>query len=157
MRYPNFNLFITATEKDLLDQTHSLGLRKRASGLVKVGEYIQLHYKGIIPNTKEELLSIPFVGNYTADAILCHAFDVNRPTYDSNFARLIDRFFQLGLNMPKQKDTYGYLFSCELINHTRNRFREFNLSILDFSDAICRPKKPKCEICSLSPHCSYHV
>lgn len=102
-------------------------------------------YDGKIPDTKEELLAFPGVGNYTASAVLCFAFDKKVEIVDANVVRLYSRLF----NIPKKilnKKARKML--------PKRKAKSYNESILDFSAAVCK-KQPNCEYCVLRNDCDY--
>jgi A/G-specific adenine glycosylase len=156
-RFPNIYILNKTDEKEIVDVISNLGLKKRAKGLKLLSKKIVEEFDGEIPKDKKTLLKMPFIGNYTADAILCHAFNIRTPTYDTNFARVIDRYFHLSLSKPISKDPKGYSFAKCIIRHSYNEYKQFNLSIIDFADAICLPKKPKCVFCPLNSSCYYYL
>lgn len=155
-RYPEIGELAKASEYEIFDLIKALGLAKRARGIRRMSEQIIKEYSGEIPKERKQLLKIHWVGSYIANAILCHAFEISVPTYDANFARVIDRFFSLNLKKPKQKDPRGFAFASYLMPFADNRFKEFNLSVIDFSDAICKSIKPKHDDCPINCNCKYY-
>jgi len=72
-----------------------LGLKYKVARLKKLGEVIISKYGGDIPCQEDELLSLPGVGQYIANAILCFAFSYKVPLVDVNILRMYERVFSL--------------------------------------------------------------
>jgi endonuclease-3 len=104
-------------------------------------------FRGKIPDTMEELLTLPGVGRKTANVVLGNAFGVPGIVCDTHVIRLSRRLglsansdavkleFDLAEIIPKKNWT---LFSHLLIFHGRN---------------ICKARKPDCENCPVVKFC----
>jgi len=104
-------------------------------------------YGGKVPDTMEELVTLPGVGRKTANVVLGNAFGKPAIACDTHVIRLSRRLglsensdavkleFDLAEIIPKKSWT---LFSHVLILHGRN---------------ICKARKPNCENCPVSKHC----
>jgi endonuclease-3 len=104
-------------------------------------------FGGRVPQTMEELTSLPGVGRKTANVVLGNAFGIPGIACDTHVIRL-SRRLQLSENsdpvklehdlaeiVPKDRWT---LFSHLLIFHGRN---------------ICKARKPDCPVCPIAAHC----
>jgi len=156
-KYPDFHSLAKASVSELRTMILSLGLEKRARGLKRLAVQIEEQHGGKIPNNIDELLKLYGIGNYIANAILCHAFGVDVLTVDANFARILDRVFSLKLKQPAQKDKRIWNFAGGLMPHAKDHARELNLSIIDFASKICAPRKPSCRTCPLKSICDYGI
>lgn len=154
-KYSDLHSLSKAPVSELEKEISSLGLEKRAQGLRKLAEQLMEEHKGRIPNSRNELVKLHWVGNYIANALLCHAFGLDVPTVDSNFARVLVRVFSLESKTPAQKDKRIWIFAQSFMPLAKGRGRAFNLAILDLSGKICTPKKPSCEICPLNFICDF--
>jgi endonuclease III len=100
-----------------------------------------------VPDTMEELVTLPGVGRKTANVVLGNAFGMPAIACDTHVIRLSRRLglsensdpvkleFDLAEIVPKKSWT---LFSHLLIFHGRN---------------VCRARKPDCENCQISKYC----
>jgi len=100
-----------------------------------------------IPNTMQELLTLPGVGRKTANVVLGNAFGIPGVVCDTHVIRLSRRLrlstnkdavkleFDLAEIVPKKN---WLLFSDLLIFHGRN---------------ICKARKPDCENCPITKFC----
>jgi A/G-specific adenine glycosylase len=156
-KYPDLSSLSRASESEIREEITSLGLAKRAQGLNKLVKQLLEEYSGQIPNSKDKLLNLHWVGNYIANAILCHAFGEDVPTVDANFSRVLVRVFSLKAKPPVQKDKQVWSLAEKLMPLAKGYGRTFNLAILDLASGICTPKKPFCETCPLNAICDYGI
>ena len=74
---PNLESLANINEKKLLKYWEGLGYYSRVRNLKKTAKIVVSKYKKKLPNTLEELKTLPGIGDYTASAILSIAF--NKP------------------------------------------------------------------------------
>jgi A/G-specific adenine glycosylase len=151
--FPTPKDLVEASPNKILKCIASLGLRKRAVGLKRLALKLVSDYEGKVPRTQKELLELFGVGHYVANAVLSVAFEKNVPAIDSNFARVLKRVFSLKTSTIPQKDKNIILFANNLVSHVDGNFKIFNWAIIDFSNMMCLPRKPKCPICPLNSIC----
>ncbi|NLM74852.1 MAG: endonuclease III [Clostridiaceae bacterium] len=106
-------------------------------------------FDGKVPDTMEELLTLPGVGRKTANVILSTIYGKPGIIVDTHCSRLAGR---IGLTKSKnpniiEKDlmkivpkSQWSMFSHYLVFHGRN---------------VCNARKPKCEICTILAYCDY--
>jgi A/G-specific adenine glycosylase len=153
--YPSPKAIANASLKDIKASIRSLGLMKRAAGLKTMAKQIVKEYCGEVPRERKQLLALFGVGDYIADAIMCHAYGVGVLTVDANLARVFKRVFSLQTRTVPQKDKSVRLFAKEILTFAGNNCRELNLTMIDLANLICTPKNPKCPECPLSSICNY--
>lgn len=154
-QYPSPHALANASLEEVAASIKSLGLRKRAHGLKMVAQQLVNKHAGKIPKDRKELLALYGVGNYIADAVLCHAYSVDVLTVDANLARVFKRAFSLQTRTIPQKDKSVRLFASEILSYAENHCRELNLAIIDLANLVCTPKKPRCPECPLNLICDY--
>lgn len=149
---------ICKTPQDILDMgleafteaIRTIGLYKtKAKNALKTCEILVKHYKGQVPQTREELEALPGVGRKTANVVLNTAFGQLTMAVDTHIFRISNRTGiapgknvleveqQLLKFVPKE-----YLLNAHhwLILHGRY---------------ICVARKPKCPNCSISDLCDF--
>jgi endonuclease III len=104
-------------------------------------------YGGKVPQTMEELVTLPGVGRKTANVVLGNAFGIPGIACDTHVIRLSRRLALSENNDPVKlesdlveivpKDRWT-MFSHLLIFHGRN---------------ICKARKPDCPTCPIAEHC----
>lgn len=147
--YPSLDELAAADREELADIIYSLGLQnQRSKALISIGETLQ---GDGVPDDTDRLLKLPYVGRYAANATLCFAFGEPRPIVDANVVRVYTRIFDTDFDY---RDEEAWEFAENVLPEAYAW--EFNLAILDFAAAICRPKTPRCEECFFTDQCSYY-
>ena len=131
-----------------------LGLFYRADRIMSAARFIVSEYSGSVPGTIEELLEIPGVGPYTANAVFCFGFGRRAAVADTNVIRIYSRFFQLksSSSRPRQ-DRQIWKFAGSMLPDSS--FVDFNYALLDFGKMVCRSRNPRCSDCPLQKLCLY--
>lgn len=142
---------VILNESELGDKIKSCGLYKNKSkNILAASRDILTKFHGKVPNTMEELVSLPGVGRKTANVVLSNAFGVPAIAVDTHVFRVSNRIGiaegknvdqvekQLRENIPKEmwSDAHHYI-----IWHGRK---------------ICKARKPECEKCPIAPYCEYY-
>jgi len=154
-KYPDPRALADAPVEQIRKQIWTLGLEKRAPAFKRLACELVEKFGGRVPSDRKQLLDLYWVGNYIANAIMCHAYGQGVPTVDANFARILKRVFSIQAKEPAQKDARIWQFAENLMPLVRKRPSEFNLAILDFGADVCS-KKPRCTICPLNRICDYY-
>lgn len=138
---------LTATlEKDI----QSTGFyRNKAKSIQSMARSLIEHYGGEVPAEMSKLVQLAGVGRKTANVVLGNAFGINEGiAVDTHVTRVANRLgltkhpsdavkIELDLMPLAPVESWAEL-SHLLIFHGRN---------------ICDARKPRCEVCSLLPHC----
>jgi A/G-specific adenine glycosylase len=124
----------------------------RSKELKAISAFIVTKYGGRIPSTIDELDAIPFIGPYTAGAVMCFGYDSCAPMVDSNVERIIGRVF-MGSFKKKPNNKIAFHVVSQLVPQVA--YKKFNLALLDLGALICTPKNPKCRRCPLLGVCDY--
>lgn len=151
-RYSSIKELSKAKIKDLEVLLKPIGYYKlRAMQLKEISNYIVSNCGGEVPNQFEKLIQIPYVGPYTAGAILCFGFDISAPMVDSNVKRIMSRVFMNSLNHLNDRNI------TELVTGLipADKYKLFNLALLDLGAMVCLPRRPRCPICPLKNFCDY--
>ena len=151
--YPNIKSLSLANIKDIKQAISSLGLQNvRSRRLKELALIIDKQFDGKIPKKQSDLRSLPGVGEYIANAVLCLAFSQRKPMVDANVGRVLGRFFYGKEEYPPSKNR-TWRIASDLLPKTG--FKEFNLGVIDLGALICRPKAPYHEICPISEECRF--
>ena len=128
----------------------TLGLRWRVDNLVAAAAHVRDELKGRVPDSRQELITIPGVGDYIASAVLCFAFGRPSVLMDTNTQRIARRV--LGGD-PKKPDWQLRLQLHELAGRDGPNI-EWNQALLDFGALVCKARVPACGECPVQKHCS---
>jgi len=141
-----------AKEQDVLKLWQGLGYYSRARNMHKAAQNIVKDYKGIFPNTYNDIIKLKGIGPYTAAAILSFAFNQPYPVMDGNVIRVVSRLF----GVEKPVDTVPGVKTLKekltLIFDTENP-ADFNQAIMEFGATHCRQSNPLCESCFAQSYC----
>ena len=152
--FPNWKVLSNTPLAILETYLKPIGLYKqRASRLQNLAKEM-VRRKGKLPSDREELESIPFLGQYIANAIELLIFKERSPLLDVNMARVLERYFGERKLSDIRYDPYLQQLSRDFVNHEKSK--ELNWAILDFAAIICKPM-PKCDICPLKEKCFYFM
>lgn len=147
--YPSLEKLSEADQENLVDIIYSLGLQnQRSNALIAIGQELR---NTEVPHDAKELLELPYVGRYAANATLCFAFGEPLPIVDSNVIRVYNRIFDKEFDY-RSENTWSFAATVLPVNDACR----FNLAILDFAAMICVPKVPECDSCFFTDHCHYH-
>lgn len=89
--FPDVASLAEAQDDHLMKMWEGLGYYNRARNLKAAAIQIMDQFDGCIPSSKEELLTLPGIGSYTAGAISSIAYGVPNPAVDGNVLRVISR------------------------------------------------------------------
>lgn len=142
-----------ASKEEIAKYFLKLGLIRRARLVELLGKELLARFNGKIPRNRKELLSLPSVGEYMADALLCFAFDEDVAVVDSNVCRIIGRVFNLKARGEARRDPQFRQAVNKLL--PRSKAKEFNWGIIDLGALVCTPQNPSCDLCPLEPWCIY--
>jgi A/G-specific adenine glycosylase len=127
--------------------------RQRAKRLISLANEM-VKRKGILPENREELEAIPFMGQYIANAVELVVFNQPSPLIDVNMARVLERFFGPRHLADIRYDPYLQKLSYNIVAHVSAK--QINWAVLDFAALICRIR-PLCFKCVLKTKCSYYL
>lgn len=149
---PNIESLALTSEEKLLKLWEGLGYYSRARNLKKAAVQIMEKYQGHMPNTYEEIIKLPGIGEYTAGAIASIAFNEKAPAIDGNVFRVIMRIQNSRRNISKPK-TKKELFQ-ELSKIMPENPGIFNQALMELGAMVCIPNgEPHCDICPLKKYC----
>lgn len=133
------------------DLIYPLGLKWRAPLIKKLGMKLAAR-DGIVPDSQDELLSLPAVGPYAASAWLSFHGNKRAVIVDTNVVRLICRLVDVPMDGETRRKKW-LIRTADLLTPHR-AWKDYNYAVLDFTMQICT-KNPKCPICPLLKYCSF--
>jgi endonuclease III len=149
-RFPDAESMARAPRAAIEELIRSAGFfRNKAKSIQTAAQRIVETYGGRVPDTLEELLTLPGTGRKTANVILGNAYGTPGITVDTHVQRVTRRLgwtaqtdpvkieFELNALIPRKDWT---IVSHRLIQHGRR---------------VCHARKPDCGSCALRPHCPF--
>ncbi len=142
----DFNKMTLETLEELI---HPCGFYKNKAKNIKLtAKKIVEEFDGKVPETMEELLSLPGVGRKTANVVMLEAF--NKPqgiAVDTHAKRLSNRIgFSKEETPEKIEQDLLKLFPYEYL-------KDINHILIYHGRAICTARSPKCEECPIKNYC----
>lgn len=149
-KYPTLEAFAEADLEELEQDVKPCGFyHTKAKSIKEMAGQLINNFRGEVPQTMEELLTLSGIGRKTANLMLGDVFGKPAIVTDTHCIRITGR---LGLTDNKEpakveKDLIK-LIPPEISSH-------FCHQTVQFGRDICRARSPKCGECSLSYFCRY--
>lgn len=132
-----------------------LGYPRRAVRLHAAAVQITTEYNGVVPDTEEELLALPGIGDYTAAAIACFAFGQPSVVVDTNIRRVHARLFG-GAALPEPTPRASEFARARQVQPQQlDSAVTWNISVMELGALVCTARSPKCEQCPVFEHCAW--
>jgi len=148
-KYKNINDYARVDFKKFEQDIRPTGFYKnKAKNIINATQQIIKKFKRKVPQTMEELLTLPGIGRKTANIILTFAFGkIEGIVVDTHVIRLSKR---LGLS----KNTNPEKIEQDLMEITpKDYWRDFSSLIMEHGRKICLARRPLCEQCTLKHIC----
>jgi A/G-specific adenine glycosylase len=134
-RFPTLQTLAEASMADVIREWQGLGYNRRALSLKRAAEAAVRDHGGRLPETVEELESLPGIGKYTARAVASFAFELQVPVVDTNVRRILSGFAGQDLS---DRETW------ELAERVlpEGRAADWNQALMDYG-ALVKKATPK--------------
>jgi len=126
--------------------------KQKARNIKLAAEKIINDYNGKVPDKFEELIKFRGVGRKIANIILSTVYKKPAIAVDTHVYRIIKHRWKLVEDAKKPEDIEDFLMK----NLPINTWNKVNRLLVAFGQSICKPLKPKCDICPLSDDCPYY-
>ena len=148
-KYPTVQDFAALEPEQLEPDIRSTGFfRNKSKSVVGAARKIVADFGGKVPETMEELLSLPGVARKTANVVLGTWFKKNEGVVvDTHVARISRR-----LELTKQEDARKIEEDLMRII-PRERWTDFSHEVIWHGRKLCVARSPKCADCALEKLC----
>jgi endonuclease-3 len=121
--------------------------RSKARTLISLGRALCDRFGGEVPDTMDELVTLPGVGRKTASVVLGNAFGKPAITVDTHFARLARRFGWTAQTDPNkiEQDVAALL--------RRNEWTTASHRVIWHGRRVCHAQRPACGACGIARLC----
>ena len=149
-KYPSLEDLNNAPLEDIEEILKPIGLYKnKAKNLKGIVKDLLERFNGKVPSKKDELMTLPGVGNKTAGVIRAEIFQIPDLPVDTHILRISKR-----LNLAKKED--------EPIDVERKlkklipeeRWIKSHHQLIHFGRYFCTARNPQCEKCKISDMCT---
>lgn len=151
-RFPSLTALARARPESVLKLWEGLGYYRRAILLHQAAVLMKKNYRGRIPDSYEQLRTLPGFGEYTAGAVLSIAYHKPVPAVDGNVLRVFSRLLAIAqdIRSPETKKA--------VTDHIHDLIPEdspsdFNQALMELGALICTPRKPVCQKCPVKKFC----
>ena len=151
---PDAAALAAVDDEQLMKLWQGLGYYSRARNLKKAAQVIISEHGGQFPDSYNELLKLPGIGEYTAGAIASIAFSERVSAVDGNVLRIVSRLGDVHDDIlePRTKKAMRTALDAAL---PHQRCGDFNQALMDLGATVCLPNgKPLCEACPLADLCA---
>lgn len=142
-------LLASASLSDVENCIRSLGLYKNKSkNLIEMSRVLLEKYNGIVPSSKDELLTLPGVGVKTASVVLIEGYKIPAFPVDTHVERISKR-----LGIAKNSDNAIDVMNKLMKKYPKEMWGKLHHQMIFFGRYTCIARKPKCDQCLLKEKC----
>lgn len=129
-----------------------LGYYSRVRNLQKAAKVVMETYGGSFPQTYDEVLALPGIGEYTAGAICSIAFGLPTPAVDGNVLRVVSRLLDDPSPIDDLKTKQRVRLGLEAVYPPEAG--AFTQALMELGATVCGPnRKPDCKLCPCRRFC----
>jgi endonuclease III len=121
--------------------------RQKTADILKICTILLEKYSGKVPNSYDELITLPGVGPKTANLTLSEGFGIPAICVDTHVHRISNRLGLVKTKTPQETEAALKLLL------PKKYWSEYNKLMVMWGQNICVPISPKCSICPLLPLC----
>ncbi len=121
--------------------------RVKARTIREISAQLLERFEGRVPDSLDDLLSLPGVGRKTANIVVTLAFSKPGIAVDIHVHRISNR---LGYVSTKTPDETEMALRAKL---PRRYWLVLNDLLVTFGQNLCKPVSPHCSICAIRPYC----
>jgi endonuclease-3 len=147
-RYRSAADYAAADPAELRELLRPIGFfGAKANILISIGQALCGRFGGQVPDTMEELVSLPGVGRKTASVVLGDAFGKPSLTVDTHVARLARRFGWTVQTAPDKIEQDV----CSLV--PRREWTAASHRLIWHGRRVCHARRPACGACGIARLC----
>jgi A/G-specific adenine glycosylase len=151
-RFPTLSALAAAELGEVLKVWEGLGYYARARHLHAAARQVMAQHGGRLPDTFEELVTLPGIGRYTGGALASLVFGRAVPAVDGNVRRVLCRLFAISDDVTLSR-TQRRLEDLAAALLPPDRVGAFNEALMELGATVCTPRSPDCEGCPLRELC----
>ena len=134
-----------------------LGYPRRALRLHSCAVAIATEHDGVVPNSYDELVALPGIGDYTASAVVSFAFGGRATVLDTNVRRLIARAESGIANCPTSVTRAERIVADALVPDEDVRAAKWAVASMELGALVCTARSPQCEVCPIRDGCRWVI
>lgn len=148
-KYRTAEDYANADLRELEIDVYSTGFYKnKAKNIKAAAQLIVEKYNGEVPDTMEELVSLPGVGRKTANIVLARAFGIIEGIAVDTHVKRVSR--RLGFTKNSDPDK----IEQEIVSLARKEdLDSISMTLIYHGREVCQARKPKCPSCVVNQLC----
>ena len=147
-KFPTVLAFAEADLEELEEAIHSIGFyHAKARNIKACCKRLHEEFHDEVPDTMEELLTLPGVGRKTANVILGNVYRKPSVVVDTHVKRISKK---LGLTEETEPEKVEYDLRRVL---PEDHWILYNMQIITLGRTVCIARRPKCDECFLKEIC----
>jgi len=150
LKWPNIDSLAAISNSTILRFWSGLGYYSRAINLLRSTKIIKKNFKSKIPNSYEDLIELPGIGEYTAKAILGIAYNKSVMPLDANIERILARIYGFESPLIKIKKKLRGKSNFFISKSASTKLIQ---AFMDYGSLICTPRNPDCINCLIKSKC----
>jgi A/G-specific adenine glycosylase len=132
-----------------------LGYPRRALRLHETASIVTRQYDGQVPSWRDELLTLPGIGAYTAAAVAVFAFGRRHAVLDTNVRRVLARLAS-GREFPgPQPSAAEYRLGESLLPSDPAVAARWSVAVMELGALTCTAARPRCAECPVAAQCAW--
>mgnify|MGYP001665332431 FL=1 len=111
-------------------------------------------WDGVLPSSRDDLLTLPGVGPYTADAVIAFSYRKRSVVLDTNTRRVLCRLH--GAAAPPSHLRKDEIARADAMVPLEDDLAwQWNAALMELGALVCTAKNPACQECPLRPDCAW--
>jgi len=151
-KYPTLDALAGASVREVKESWYPLGYNIRPVRLHRIAKTAVKTYRGRLPRSRNELLTLKGIGPYTAGAVMTFAYGEPTPILDTNVRRVLRRVFH-GDRSARESVLWALSATLLAMNLSATRGYDFNQALMDFGATVCTARAPQCATCPMREFC----
>jgi endonuclease III len=148
-KYPTPEKMAKATLEDIEAYIKSIGLyHNKAKSILGLAQGLVNEFDGVMPQTMEELLTLPGVGRKSANVILSVCFSVPAIAVDTHVERISKR-----LKFAAKNDSVLTVEKKLMKKIDKDKWNRAHHLFIFFGRYFCTARSPKCDECPFTTQC----
>jgi A/G-specific adenine glycosylase len=152
-RFPSVRVLADAPQAEVLKVWEGLGYYSRARNLHKAAGLICERFEGSVPQSYDDLASLPGFGPYTTAAVLSIAFDRDHAVLDGNVIRVLARLFGVDEDVTQTTVKSRLQALAQSLLNSQDA-GDFNQAVMELGATVCTPRAPQCSACPVGRFCA---
>lgn len=154
-KYPNIELLAKSSYEEFFEYYKWLGYYSRARNILKTAKIITEEYGMIFPTSEKELIKLPGIWLYTAEAVKAFWYGIPTLSWDTNLEKVFARYYFWNrlrkLNQNEKEEVWKNLLlyiECKSqweVKSMKKLTRSVNNALMDFSSMIDKNEVGKIE------------